>query len=117
MAGDRRGNDEIGVGPPVVGVLACDVPGADELAVGVHGGRLAGDALVVAAAQVDALVAGREVQGELAVAAVAATAVGDVDGVGGAFVLVDAGAVPELTGDDECVPAIACAVPKLLHSR
>lgn len=40
-AGDGRRDHEVGVGPPVVGVAASDMPGADVLAVGVDGSGLA----------------------------------------------------------------------------
>jgi hypothetical protein len=60
---------------------------------------LAGDAGIVAAAQVDALVGGGDGEGELAVAAVAAAGVGDDKIVSCAGVGVAGGSVPDLAGE------------------
>src|SRR5260221_11241290 len=68
--------EEVGVSPPVVGVSAGDVPDSAEFAVHVDAGLLASDALVVAAAQVNALVGGSCGKGEVATVASTPAGVG-----------------------------------------
>src|SRR5260370_2595788 len=93
-----------------LGVSAGDVPDSGEFAVHKNAGLLASDALVVAAAQVNALVAGSDGEGELAMTAVTAAGVGDDGGIGGAGVGVAAGPVPGLAGDLVVVGAFAGGV-------